>query len=175
MIARMLTAATLFALAAWPLTALSAPTPPITDPKAFIANVYHGIHMENGYGVPDDVFTPHLAALFADMDRDTPKGEVGRLDFYFWVNGNDWELKEDAVVTAEPVEGNPGRQVITAKFVTIGHPQEMHFYFQRVGHRWLIDEVRSALPDMWTLSTVLKYGYDGPIEHGAGFEDPPKP
>ena len=144
-------------------------TPPITDPRGFIAMTYRKMAADSGYLPPEDIFTPHLQSLFDDERRDSPKGELGRYDFCFWINAQEWDIKGDIIVTAEPVEGNTGRQVITAKFVSIGKAVDLHFYFERVGHRWLIDDVRSALPDLWTLSTLLKYGYDGPVTPGAGF------
>ena len=41
----------------------------------------------------------------------------------------------------------------------------MHFYFEKIGERWFLDDIASAgfgPPDefpAWTLSTVLKYGW----------------
>ena len=51
----------------------------------------------------------------------------------------------------------------------VGEAKELRFYFEKKAGRWLIDDVRIIGPNGWTLSTVLKYGDDRPVTHGAGF------
>jgi hypothetical protein len=115
-----------------------AQTVPITDPAAFVTEVY----------------TPRLEALFAADDR-RRHGEVGCIDFVFWVNGQDWELN-NVSVTSQDVPGHPDRRLVIATFMSIGTPEEIHFDFQRIGGRWLLDDAQSLRGERWTLSTLLK-------------------
>ena len=135
---------------------LSAATPPIQDPEAFVRGVYsrfvESSKTRHDYNPPEDIYTPRLKAL---IDRDTrlAKGEVGCLDFVFWVNGQDWSLT-DVRVKSRAVEGHPDRRTVTATFVN-DTPQEIEFDFQRTARGWLLDEVRSRRDIPWTLSEIL--------------------
>ena len=127
----------------------------IDDPKAFVTEVYRRyIAAQKGheYNAPEDIYTARLAKLIRD-DRRKAKGEVGCLDFDFWVNGQDWVIK-DLAVTSE--DAGPDRKTVIAKFLNTGDPQEIHLEFQRVAGRWLLDEVRSRKGEKWTLSQILK-------------------
>lgn len=135
-----------------------AATPSISNPKTFVAEVYRRLATEQLYSPPKDIYTRHLASLWEEMERDA-NGEAGRVDFLFWVNAQDWELK-NVVVSAVPVFGRKDRQIITAKFLNAGKRQEIRFYFEKVGNNWLLDDARSAGKNGWTLSVILKYGFD---------------
>src|SRR5438552_1201353 len=78
--------------AGWTQAAPARPARTITDPATFVAGVYKRLATDRNYSPPHDVYTPRLNALWADMERDA-KGEVGRVDFEFWTNAQDWELK----------------------------------------------------------------------------------
>lgn len=143
----------------------------IDDPKAFIVRVYDDLakgQTDTGAGdaavdPPDDIYTPALRKAFDDAEKDAD-GDLGRLDFFFWVNGQDWKLS-DVEVTDRTVWRRPDRRVVSANFTNFDQPNTLIFYFQKVGGRWLIDEVESI--DMgdgaavegsdWTLSVILKY------------------
>ncbi len=134
----------------------SAATPPITNPVNFVTEVYgHFVKAQSGdhsYTAPEDIFTPRLSRLIQD-DRKQAKGEVGCLDFDFWVNGQDWTISKLSV-TSGPA-GKDQWKVI-AKFVNLGDPNEIHFDFRRAGARWLLDDVHSMKNPRWTLSGILK-------------------
>jgi hypothetical protein len=130
----------------------------IDDPAKFVQNVYKQIASNTNYSAPDDIYTPHLASLWA-LEKKESGGEVGRIDFDFWTGTQDWELKGISV-TEQPVEGSNARKVVIAKFKNIGTPEEMHFYFEKSANGWLLDDVRSLKGESWTLSLVLKYGWD---------------
>jgi hypothetical protein len=134
-----------------------AQTAPVTDPAAFVTEVYHRIDAsQHGpeYDPPEDIYTPRLKALFARDDR-RRHGEVGCIEFVFWVNGQDWELK-DLRVTSREVTGHPDRKLVIATFVNLGSAEEIHFDFQRIADRWLLDDVQSLKGERWTLSKLLK-------------------
>lgn len=142
----------------------------IDDPKAFITQVYAdlmkgqtatGADLDRSVDPPDDIYTPALAKAFADEKRDAA-GELGRLDFFFWVNGQDWKLSE-VEVTERSVWKRPDRKVVGVSFRNFDQDSSLLFYFQKVGSRWLIDDVESL--DLvegdegyaWVLSLILKY------------------
>ena len=135
----------------------------IDDPQKFVSDVFKKMAASSDYQQPTDIYTPHLASLFA-LEKKDSGGEVGRLDFDFWTGTQDWELK-DIKVSGEPVDGVTTRKIVAVKFKNIGTPEEMHFYFEKTPGGWLLDDVRSLKGESWTLSLVLKYGWDsGPVQ-----------
>jgi hypothetical protein len=67
----------------------------ISDPASFVTGVYqHYVKAQSAhadYTPPESIFTARLSKLIRD-DRKRAKGELGCLDFDFWVNGQDWTL-----------------------------------------------------------------------------------
>jgi hypothetical protein len=128
----------------------------IDEPKNFVTEVYRRlIAAESGarsYFPPDDIYTPRLEKLLRD-DRRKAKGEVGCLDFEFWVNGQDYKLTNLAITST--VQG-PDRNTVIAKFQNLGTPEEIHFDFRRNAGRWRLDDVQSVLGERWILSEILK-------------------
>jgi len=129
----------------------------ISDPLAFVKSVY--ITVKSGKAAPDDINTPRLQALY-DLDRREAGGEVGRMDFDIWMNAQDGAIS-DVTVKAVPVENGAGREVVIATFKNEGKSQEVHFYFEKTKSGWLLDDAQSVLAERWTLSLILKYGWDG--------------
>ena len=128
----------------------------IDDPKTFVSEVYRRLaatqSSASSYSPPEDIYTARLGKLIRD-DKKKAKGEVGCLDFLFWVNGQDWELANVAITSADDGQD---RKTVTAKFRNTGEPQEIHFDFRREAGRWLLDDVHSVLGQKWTLSEILK-------------------
>jgi hypothetical protein len=147
--ARLLSALAIFSLSCG-LT-LSAATR-IDDPKAFVADVYRRLIANRDYSPPDDIYSPRLAKLFRD-DKRRGKGGVGCLDFFFWVNGQDYAIKDLAITSADQ---GPDRKTVTAKFMNIDRMEEIRFDFLRNGRLWVLDEVHSAAATPWTLSEIFK-------------------
>ena len=142
-------------------SASSAPTR-ISDPASFVAEVYqHYVKAQSrggSYMPPQDIFTARLSKLIRD-DVARSKGEVGCLDFDFWVNGQDWKITNLKVAIGA---AGKDRETVIAKFLNLGVPQEIHFEFRRIGAagkdegRWLLDDAHSLKDPRWTLSDVLK-------------------
>jgi len=149
-------------LAAAALACMPAPAATtIGDPVAFVRGVYDKLASNQNYKEPEDIYTPRLGALIA-LEQKESGGEVGRLDFDFWVNAQDWQLS-DISVSGQPVEGAKDREIVVAKFKNDDRKDEIHFYFERLSWAgWRLDDVRSFGDDGWTLSLLLKYGYDVP-------------
>jgi hypothetical protein len=141
------------------VSANAAPGSKIDDPVAFVKEVYghYAAHKPGtDYTPPDDIYTPRLKALFV-RDEKWAKGEVGCLEIDFWVNGQDYELK-NVRVSSRPVADHPDRTVVVATFLNLGTPNEIHFDFQQIAGQWLLDDVhsvRGASAERWTLSKIL--------------------
>lgn len=152
--ARLLHSAALAAFAISSTLTLSAATR-IDDPKAFVSDVYRRLietrSGDSSYSPPDDIYTPRLAKLFRD-DKRKAKGEVGCLEILFWVNGQDYVIKDLSVTSADQ---GPDRKTVTAKFGNLDRNEDIRFDFVREGKRWLLDEVHSSAATPWTLSEIL--------------------
>lgn len=149
---------TRLALAALAALALGAPAfaaTTINDPVAFVRGVYQKLATQRAYNEPEDIYTPRLAALMA-LEKKEAGDEVGRLDFDFWVNAQDWTLK-DVKVSGKPVEGAKDREIVTAAFRNDGRPERIVFYFEKTRAGWQLDDAESI--NEWTLSLILKYGW----------------
>ena len=131
----------------------------IIDPAQFVGQVYGRLARGGDYISPDDIYSPRLAALWAGEAHDAGK-EVGRIDFLFWINGQDG-LPSDVKIKTFPVEGRPDRRIIVATFVN-DKPQTLQFFFEKRGRNWKLDDVVCLTPgEEWTLSVILKYGWPG--------------
>jgi hypothetical protein len=157
---RFVLAAAIAAMCAAP--AVSSAATKIDDPVKFVTATYAKIGDAAKVGadtIPEDIYTPRLSALMA-LDQKEAGGEVGRLDFEFWTNSQDWQLA-DVKVTARSVENAKDREVVIAKFKNTGHPEEIHFYFEKTKTGWLLDDAASVEKgSVWTLSLILKFGWD---------------
>ncbi|MBI3676582.1 MAG: DUF3828 domain-containing protein [Proteobacteria bacterium] len=156
--------ARLFAIAAF-VSVLLAPNfaaaaTVISDPVKFVNGVYANMvkaNAKNSYMAPEDIYTPRLSALFA-LDTKEAGGEVGRMDFDFWSNAQDWQIS-GVKVKGLDVESAKDRKIVVARFKNEGKPEEIHLYFERGKKGWLLDDARSTGKDSWTLSLILKYGW----------------
>ncbi|HJW40968.1 MAG TPA: hypothetical protein VJ476_07040 [Rhizomicrobium sp.] len=149
-----------FAILSFTTLLLAAPAQSATtiaDPAAFVKMTYATTIAKKPD--PDDIYSDRLAALFA-LDSKEAGGEVGRIDFDFWMNSQDGDVS-NVTVSKVPVENAPGRMVVIAKFRNLKTPEEIHFYFEKTAKGWKLDDARSALGEQWTLSLILKYGWDG--------------
>ena len=129
----------------------------IEDPQSFVAEVYRGFIAEQSahselYTPPDGIYTARLAKLLHD-DELSAKGEVGCLDFVFWVNGQDWTITNLTLTSADQ---SAERRTVIARFRNFGKAQEIRFDFRRTAGGWLLDEVRSVSGQRWTLSRILQ-------------------
>lgn len=129
----------------------------IDDPVKFVRAEY--VTVVGKKPEPHDVYTPGLSALF-DLDTKEAGGEVGRIDFYCWMNGQDGTIS-GVTVSKIDLENGKGREIVVANFNNEKTPNEIHFYFEKTPKSWKIDDVRSMAGEPWVLSLVLKYGWDG--------------
>ncbi len=129
------------------------------EPEVYVASVYDRLANGGDFETPEALFTPRLLALAKDMEKDAG-GEVGRVDFYFWTNSQDWKLSGFSFA-GQPVEQNPDRRIVIARFRNMDRPEIIAFYWEKIGARWRLDDVQSLGKDPWTLSVLFKYGFAG--------------
>ncbi len=129
----------------------------VADPEAFVRATYDRYAGSRETTPPEGALSPRLKSL-VERDRQESAGEIGRLDFDYWVNGQDYELSE-IEVASEP--GTDERRVVVARFRNFDRPQVSRFEFVRTDGRWYLDEVRNdgtAGDDGsgWVLSRLLE-------------------
>jgi len=130
----------------------------VSDPATFVQSVYARLAKGGDYIPPEDIYTPRLAALWALEEHDA-HGEVGRIDFLFWIDGQDG-TPSDVHVRTVPVEGRKDRRIVVATFKNGDQAEDLRFYFQYAKVGWKLDDVvdmKGSAP--WTLSVILKYGW----------------
>ncbi|MBV9045619.1 MAG: DUF3828 domain-containing protein [Alphaproteobacteria bacterium] len=146
-------------LAAVLLTAPAQAATKIDDPAKFVTGVYTRMMQtkpSDTYAPPTDIYTARLDALFK-LDQKESGGEVGRIDFDFWSNAQDYQIT-GLKVTSHAVENAANRRVVIATFKNMNTPEKIYFYFEKTAAGWKLDDVRAAKD--WTLSVILKYGWD---------------
>ena len=144
------------ALAFTPRPAVAATV--ISDPAVFVQSVYARLAKGGDYIPPEDIYSPRLAALWA-REAQEAHGEVGRIDFLFWIDAQDG-TPSDLHIRTVPVEGRADRRIVVATFRNADRAEDLRFYFQRTAAGWKLDDVvdvKGASP--WTLSVILKYGW----------------
>src|SRR5580698_5963835 len=127
---------TLAALSLLSVLSLSGATR-IDDPKTFVTEVYRRFMAQSSrppYTAPGDIYTPSLQKLFSN-DKRKAQGEVGCLDFVFWLNAQDWKISNLTITSSAD---GPDRETVIAKFRNFREPQEMRFDFRRISSRWLL-------------------------------------
>ncbi len=137
------------------------------DPVSAIDAIY------KAYGVKADA-APDVGAVYShrlqqliDADREsTPEGEVGKIDWDVFVDGQDWEISQLKVA---PVSEAGDHAQVVARFNNFAEPKEILFDLVREDGRWLVDDVRSTTKGKrWTLSKILTGAPDAfPDEAGA--------
>ncbi|HLW76143.1 MAG TPA: hypothetical protein VKS01_04140 [Bryobacteraceae bacterium] len=128
----------------------------ITNPETFVREVYQKIkaaETSGSYQPPEDIYAPQLKPLIEE-DRRRAHGEAGCIDFDFWINGQDSDLKSIRV-TSQPGKASAEQMTVIATFIN-EKPQEIHFEFRRVNGKWLLAEARSLKAERWTLSKIVK-------------------
>ncbi|HXC55855.1 MAG TPA: DUF3828 domain-containing protein [Rhizomicrobium sp.] len=145
------------AVLAFGVSAATAAPTRIDDPVKFVKAVYATTVGKKPE--PDDIYSPRLDALFK-LDTKEAGGEVGRVDFDFWMNGQDGTISGVAISKVD-VDNAKDRLIVVAKFKNEKTPNEIHFYFEKTAAGWKLDDVRSVANDPWVLSLMLKYGWDG--------------
>lgn len=154
----------LLAIAAPPATASAHPAGQghaqatgVEDPRAFVQAQFEAYRTEVAPEWPEHVYSRRLRGLFAAYDAWARQHDdlVGSLDFDWWINAQDWELR--SVDLIEEPEG-PDRTTILARFDNAGRVDLNRFKFVREHGRWYLDDVVNGHRDEegWVLSSLLQ-------------------
>ena len=117
--------------------------------KAFLQTIYRnytgtaskGLRLDKDADVRRH-FTPATADLMIKDGKEAAKrGEVGRLDFDPFVNGQDWEVK---AVEVRVEDIGPERATGIASFVNAGAPTSVRYDLVKTKAGWRIDNMRWA-------------------------------
>jgi hypothetical protein len=84
--------------------------------------------------------------------KETPEGEVGRIDWDLFVDGQDWQLTELKIV---PLSHSATRAEVRATFKNFGEPRDILYTLVLEGH-WRIDDIQETLKPRWTMSKILQ-------------------
>jgi len=135
-------------------TEAKAETPSPTE--TFIAGIYK-TYTDNPHDDPDqaggeDIYSKRLKALFDKDAAETPEGEVGRLSFDPFVDGQDWEI---GGLKIKEIYRSGGEARVRADFANFGEPRSILFNLVREDGEWRIDDIAETLQPRWTLSKIL--------------------
>jgi hypothetical protein len=114
------------ALLAVVLSAASPPAGVDGDPVALLTAIYK-TYTDIGPGedgVPElsGVYSKRLQALIDKDEKETPEGDVGRIDWDLFVDGQDWQLTELKIV---PALKEATRAEVRATFNNFGEPRDI--------------------------------------------------
>ena len=94
-----------------------------------------------------------LNALFAKDKAETPEGDMGRLDFDPYVDGQDYELTKFKI--GKPaITGDTATVEVT--FRNMGLPEDLTFSLVKESDGWKVDDVVSHAKDSeYSLKTIM--------------------
>ena len=127
-----------FAFLALALFALPAFAQDTSDPRAVVQALYAGYQ-------PPNEFPPDMAALQSkrlnelfDADSKEANGEIGRIDFDPFINGQDYDVSK--VEFSEPAYA-AGKALVRVNLVNFGQPDEFGILLVKEAGGWKIDDV----------------------------------
>jgi hypothetical protein len=123
------------------LLAVAAPTVGLAqsydDPRALLEALYAGYMPPNEFP-PDQssLQSERLRGVF-EKDQQDANGEIGRIDFDPFVNGQDYQITDLAI--GEPYLA-AGKAVVAVTFANMGTPQELGYLLVKEDG-WKVDDV----------------------------------
>jgi Protein of unknown function (DUF3828) len=135
------------------VAASTARSAPADDPLALIRSIYRTYQGGSDASSHSGLYSRRLQGLIDVAERNTPKGEVGKIDWDVFVDGNDWALSK-LQITLESKSTNRAR--VRARFLNFKEPRDLAFDLVREDGRWVIDETASVRKGgRWTMSKIL--------------------
>jgi uncharacterized protein DUF3828 len=136
------------ALLAVVLSAASPPAGVDGDPVALLTAIYK-TYTDIGPGedgVPElsGVYSKRLQALIDKDEKETPEGDVGRIDWDLFVDGQDWQLTELKIV---PALKEATRAEVRATFNNFGEPRDILYTLVLENGHWRIDDIQETSPN----------------------------
>jgi hypothetical protein len=131
----------------------AAPAAPADDPLALITAIYRTYRDGNDHPGLPGVYSRRLQGLLDADEKNTPQGEVGKLDGDVFVDGQDWSLSNLRIAL---VSRSAAKAQVRAKFENFKQPRDIVFDLVREDGRWAIDEVASLRAgNRWSMSKIL--------------------
>jgi len=126
------------------------------DPVALLTAIYKtytdiGPGEDGMPGLPG-VYSKRLQALIDKDEKETPEGDVGRIDWDLFVDGQDWQLTELKIV---PALKEATRAEVRATFNNFGEPRDILYTLVLENGHWRIDDIQETLKPRWTMSKIL--------------------
>src|SRR6185437_5037401 len=139
--------------------ALGAASPPAEvdgDPLALLTAIYKtytdmGPGEDGVPGLPG-VYSKRLQVLIDKDEKETPEGDVGRIDWDLFVDGQDWQLSELKIV---PVSQEAAQAEVRATFKNFDEPRDILYTLVLENGHWRIDDIQETLKPRWTMSKIL--------------------
>ena len=127
-----------------------------SDPESLITAIYQTYTdvAPGEEGVPnvEGVYSKRLQALLDKDAKETPEGEVGRIDWDLFVDGQDWQLTE---LKIGPVSQDATQAKVRATFKNFGEPRDILYALVLEDGHWRIDDIQETLKPRWTMSKIL--------------------
>ena len=114
-------------------------------------------------GLPH-IYSKRLQALIDKDEKETPEGDVGRIDWDVFIDGQDWKLTELKIAL---VSKSADKAQVRATFKNFDQPNNMLFDLVREDGNWRVDDVTKTIPPRWTMSKIL-------LDAPDAFPDAPK-
>lgn len=124
-----------------------------SDPRAVIEALYDGYG--SAYDYPPDqspLFSERLNGLY-EVDAKEANGEIGRIDFDPFINGQDYQLT--ALKIDEPYVAG-GKAVVRVSFENMGTPNEVGILLVKDSAGWKIDDVWNGGEYSYDLLDILQ-------------------
>jgi len=132
----------------------------VADPRAFVAATYarYQAHPDTPPRDQSHAYSPRLRRLFNTYDawQRAHDGEVGSIDFDWWTNAQDYQLRHVRVTERRE---SAARRWVIASFVNMDRHDQVRFLFVRLNGRWYLDDAMQGTGrggDGWTLSALLR-------------------
>ncbi len=121
-----------------------------SDPVSLITAIYRTY--ENNTPALPHIYSKRLQALIDKDARETPQGELGRIDWDVFIDGQDWKLSDLKIVQ---VSQTATHAEVRATFKNHNDPNTMLFELVSEGGHWRIDDIQKAQKPRWTMSKIL--------------------
>jgi hypothetical protein len=107
---------------------------------------------EDGSPGLDGIYSKRLQALVDKDAKETPEGEVGRIDWDVIVDGQDWQLTG---LDITPVSKQEARAEVRAKFKNFDEKRDILYTLVLEDGHWRIDDIEERSKPRWTMSKIL--------------------
>lgn len=139
------------------LTLVAAASAKDDDPVAVVTALYQPYLASDPSDVASapglsNVYSKRLQALLDKDERESPEGEVGRLDFEVVVDGQDWQLSDLKIA---PVSRSAAVAEVRATFKNFDEPKSILYRLTLEDGHWRIDDIEETLQPRWVLSKIL--------------------